>query len=95
MRRVEISESCAETLAALVRSKAQDPVLVFLCSDSMEWVRAVTDLLLRCLGFPPVDTGRRREPQTFVARSQSPMQLQGARMQPQISDLERTLLNHS
>lgn len=74
MRRVGINESCAETLAFLVRRKAQDSLLVFLFSNSRERVRAVTDLLLMCLGFLPVDTGRRREAETFVARSQSPVQ---------------------
>lgn len=76
MRRVEINESCAETLAVLVRRKAQDPLLL-LFSNFREWVRAVTDLLLRCLGFPPVDAGRQREAETFVVRSQSSMQLPG------------------
>lgn len=50
MRRVEINESCAETLAVLVRRKAEDSLLVFLFRNSREWVRAVTDLLLM-LGF--------------------------------------------
>lgn len=48
-----------------------------------------------CLGSSPVDAGRRREAETFVVRSQSPMQLLGARMQPQICELDRTLLHHS